>query len=304
MELAGITLYKTIVMAMLALVGVVCYQKKIVDEKVNQALSDLVLTVFTPVLLFTSFQTDYDKTLMKGLLTAVVFSLISFGVMWLIGKAVTRRHEKDDACVEQIAVLYSNCGFIGIPMAQGIFGADGVLYMTAYVAVANFLLWTHGVIVMSGKADLRSVRKVFCSPTILAILAGVLCFLIQIRIPGMVEEPLEMIASMNTPMAMIVAGIQIAQTDLKRIAGEIRLYWMCVVRTLIMPGILIILFRVLPGDELVKLVMILASACPSGVTGTLFALRYGKNAVYASGIFAVSTIVSIVTIPFMMLLCG
>lgn len=304
MELAGMTLYKTVVMSMLALTGVICYRKKLVDEKVNQSLSDLVLTVFTPVLLFTSFQKDYDSSLLYGLVTAVSLSLISFLVIWLIAKLVTRGQNADTACVEQIAIIYSNCGFIGIPMAQGIFGTDGVLYMTAYVAVANFLLWTHGVIVMSGQADLKSVCRVFLAPTILSICLGVFCFFMQIRIPPILEEPLEMIANINTPMAMIVAGINIARTDLKRMATVLRLYWMSAVRLLIMPGALILLFRLLPGSDMVKTVMIMASACPSGVTGTLFALRYGKDAVYASGIFALSTILSVVTIPLMMLMCN
>lgn len=298
------TLYKTVVMSMLALTGVICYRKKLVDEKVNQSLSDLVLTVFTPVLLFTSFQKDYDSSLLFGLAAATLLSFVSFGVIWLIARLVTRNRDADTACVEQIAIIYSNCGFIGIPMAQGIFGAEGVMYMTAYVAVANFLLWTHGVIVMSGEADLKSVCKVFLSPTILSICLGVFCFLVQIRVPGMLEEPLEMIANMNTPMAMIVAGINIAQTDFRKMASGLRIYWMSAVRLLVMPGALVLLFRFLPGNDMVKTVMVLASACPSGVTGTLFALRYGKDAVYASGIFAWSTILSVVTVPFMMLLCG
>ena len=54
MELAAMTLYKTVVMAVLALVGVFCYHQKMIDEELNKKLSDLVLMVFTPILLFTS----------------------------------------------------------------------------------------------------------------------------------------------------------------------------------------------------------------------------------------------------------
>ena len=66
MELAAMTLYKTVVMAVLALVGVFCYHQKMIDEELNKKLSDLVLMVFTPILLFTSFQTEYDRSLLKG----------------------------------------------------------------------------------------------------------------------------------------------------------------------------------------------------------------------------------------------
>lgn len=303
MELASITLYKTLVMVILALTGVMSYKTGIVDEKINKKLSDLVLTLFTPILLFTSFQKEFTPRLLSGLGVSVVLSVLSFMVIWCICKIVVQKQNRDYAAVEHVAIMYSNCGFIGIPMAQGIFGADGVFYMTAYVALANFLLWSHGIIVMSGKMDVKSLKKVFTSPTIIAIIFGVLCFFLQIRMPTIIEEPLEMIANMNTPMAMMVAGINIAQADLKHTFKKARLYWLSFVKLIVMPMVLIGLFYFLPVDNVIKTVMILASSCPVGVTGSLFALRYGKDAVYASELFAMSTLLSIITVPFMMLFC-
>ena len=303
MELAGITLYKTLVMAILALTGVFSYRAGIVDEAVNKKLSELVLTLFTPVLLFVSFQKEFSEELLSGLGVSVVLSLVSFAVIWLICKCVVYRQDKDYAAVEHIAMMYSNCGFIGIPMAQGIWGTDGVFYMTAYVAAANFLLWSHGIIVMSGKKDVKSLKNVFTSPTILAIVLGIVCFLAQIQLPAIISDPMEMIAAMNTPMAMMVAGINIAQADLRHTFMKFRLYWLSFVKLVVMPAALIGLFRLAPVGDEVKTVMVLATSCPVGVTGSLFALRYGKDAVYASELFAMSTIISIITVPLMMLLC-
>lgn len=167
-------MYKTLVMTTLALVGVFCYHKKIVDQEMNKKLSELVLSLFTPVLLFTSFQKDFSKELVTGLMISVLLSAIAFFLIWCICKWVVRKLDKDYAVVELVALMYSNCGFIGIPMAQGIFGAEGVFYMTAYVAMANFLLWSHGVIVMSGKSDIKSLKKVFTSPTIISIILGII----------------------------------------------------------------------------------------------------------------------------------
>lgn len=303
MELAGITLYKTLVMAILALTGVFSYRAGIVDEAVNKKLSELVLTLFTPVLLFISFQKEFSEELLSGLGVSVVLSLVSFAVIWLICKCVVYRQDKEYAAVEHIAMMYSNCGFIGIPMAQGIWGTDGVFYMTAYVAAANFLLWSHGIIVMSGKKDVKSLKNVFTSPTILAIVLGIVCFLAQIQLPAIISDPMEMIAAMNTPMAMMVAGINIAQADLLHTFMKFRLYWLSFVKLVVMPAALIGLFRLAPVGDEVKTVMVLATSCPVGVTGSLFALRYGKDAVYASELFAMSTIISIITVPLMMLLC-
>ena len=303
MELAGMTMYKTLVMTTLAFVGVFCYRKKIVDQEMNKKLSELVLSLFTPVLLFTSFQKDFSKELVTGLMISVLLSAIAFFLIWCICKWVVRKLDKDYAVVELVALMYSNCGFIGIPMAQGIFGAEGVFYMTAYVAMANFLLWSHGVIVMSGKSDIKSLKKVFTSPTIISIILGIICFVAQIRVPQIIEEPMEMIANMNTPMAMMVAGINIAQADLEQVFCHYRLYWLSFVKLIVMPFALVGVFYFIPVSQLVKTIVILATACPAGVTGSLFALRYEKDSVYAAEIFAMTTIVSIVTVPFSMLFC-
>lgn len=109
MELAGMTMYKTLVMTILALVGVFCYHKKIVDQEMNKKLSELVLSLFTPVLLFTSFQKDFLKELVTGLMISVLLSAIAFFLIWCICKWVVRKLDKDYAVVELVALMYSNC---------------------------------------------------------------------------------------------------------------------------------------------------------------------------------------------------
>ncbi len=301
MELALVTLNKTTVMAILAMIGVLCYRRKIVNKEQNSMLSELVLKVFTPALLFTSFQKEYSDDILRGLLFAALFSFVSFIIIWIILKIVVRSQTEDNACVELIALMYSNCGFIGIPMAQGLFGSDGVMYMTAMVAVANFLLWTHGVIAMSGKKDLRAVGRVFISPVIIAIIAGVLFFLFRIQVPQIIEEPLAMVANVNTPMAMFVAGANIAQADIRSTFKKTRVYRLSAVKLLLIPGAIALLFHIIPVDPPVRAVMVLAAACPVGVTGSLFALKFNKDAVYASELFAMTTVFSVITVPLMMI---
>ena len=114
---------------------------------------------------------------------------------------------------------------------------------------------------------------------------------------------MEMIASMNTPMAMMVAGINIAQADLKQVFCHYRLYWLSFVKLIVMPLVLVVIFHFMPVPQLVKTIVVLATACPAGVTGSLFALRYNKDSIYAAEIFAMTTIISIVTVPFSMLFC-
>lgn len=301
MDLTKITLYKTLVMTILAIVGILSFKFKIIDSQFNKKLSELVLTLFTPILLFISFQIDIEPSLIEGFKISIMLSILSFILVWFISKIFVKNQQKDYASVEHISLIYSNCGFIGIPLAQGIFGIEGILYMTVYVAIMNFLIWSHGIIVMSGKSDIKSLRNVFKSPTILSIILGITFFLLKIHIPEIIKEPLVLLAGINTPMAMIVAGVNIAQTDIAAAFLKKRLYLISIIKLLVIPLILAFLLKLSSINTTVKAIAILSVACPSGVTGSLFALRFKKDALYASEIFAITTVFSIFSIPFMML---
>lgn len=303
MKLVEITIYKILTMAILAIIGMFSFKVKLLDRKMIDGLSELILTLFTPVLLFMSFQKEVTGQLITGLLFSAGLSILSFLVVYCISKVIIQKQAKDDAVVEHISLIYSNSGFVGIALAQGILGLEGVLYMTVYVAISNVLIWTHGVIVMSGNWEKKSIKKILYSPTIIAILLGVLCFSLRIKVPAILRDPMEMIANINIPMVMMVAGANIAQSNVKRGFRRLRLYYITLIKLLIAPFILLLIFKLIPVAHMIKVTIILATACPSGLTGTLFALRYNKNGIYASEIFAMTTILSALTIPFLIGFC-
>ncbi|HBG7259461.1 UNVERIFIED_CONTAM: AEC family transporter [Clostridioides difficile] len=303
MELAIITLEKVMIMCILALTGLICYKRGIIDEEQNKGLSELVLQVFTPILLFTSLQQEFSAERIKGFIICVIVSVIGFLISLIIAQIASFREDRYNKPVELVALIYSNCGFIGIPLVQGIFGSEGVFYMSAFVAVSNFLIWTHAVLVMSGKADLKSILSSFKSPTIISIIAGMIFFVMQWRLPEFIMDPLEMFAAINTPLAMMVAGINIAQENIVKLLSHGRLYFMCLLRLIVIPFALLIFLKFISIDRAICQVAILATACPTGVTGTLFAMRYNKNSGYATEIFAMTTILSIWTLPFIIIFC-
>lgn len=303
MELASITLEKTVVMGILALVGAVAYRTGLIDAKQNEGISELVLQLFTPILLFTSLQQEFTQEHLSGLLWCVLLGLVQVVLAAVIAWLVSRRQPPRERPVEQVALIYSNCGFVGIPLALGIFGGEGVFYMSVFVALSNLLIWTHGVFAMSGRTDRRFVVRSLTSPTILAILAGIVFFAFQWRLPGVIEEPLEMFAAVNTPLAMMVAGVNIAREDLKTMLAQKRLYLMCAVKLLVIPLAFLGVVQLLPVGDMIRQVAVLCIACPTGVTSTLLAMRYEKNAAYGTDIFAMTTLCSVTTLPAVMMFC-
>ncbi|MDF2484147.1 MAG: putative rane protein [Herbinix sp.] len=301
MSLAATAFNQIMIMFLIILVGIFCYRIHLIDKITNKKLSDMVLMLVNPIVILVSYQREFEATLLKGLLISLLLAVIThiFGIV--IGYVIIRGNKhKSDLAIERFAVVYSNCGFIGIPMAGGLFGSEGVFYITAYMTIFNLLVWTHGIIIMTDKADLKSIGKALLSPSVIATVVGFLLFVTRIMLPDILTNALTYIGNMNTPLAMLVAGITIAQTDLKKLLGKLRIYYISFLKLLFVPIVMLILFRIFDLPEVVLLTSVLAAACPTAATVNLFSLRYEKNYLYASEIFAVSTILSLITIPLVM----
>ena len=186
---------------------------------------------------------------------------------------------------------------MGIPLIQAVLGSEGGFYLTAFLTMFNLLVWTHGVMVLSGERSARSLGKMFRSPAVIAIGVGLVLFFAQIRLPGVLHTALTHVGSVNTPLAMIVAGATIARTDLRAALRKGRIYLVCLLTLVAYPVALILLFHWLPAEGIVKQTVVLAVAAPTAITCTLQCIKYRKNALFAAEIFSFTTLLSILTLP-------
>ena len=122
------------------IVGSICYKIKLINKEMNKYLSDLVLMLVNPLVIFLSYQREFEDTLLQGLLISLLLATITHVLAIIIAKRIIRKKDKpEDGVLERFAVIYSNCGFIGIPLVNGIFGSEGVFYITAYMTIFNLL---------------------------------------------------------------------------------------------------------------------------------------------------------------------
>lgn len=284
-------------MLLLLLLGCLCFRMKLVDEAGSKVLANLLLMVVNPMLAIVSLQTEYSAHLAQGLLVAYLLAFLTHLVAAILSTVLIRTTGNPDCGIDRFASMYSNCGFIGIPLVQSILGNEGVLYLTAYMTVFNFFSWTHGVMIMTGTFSLKELKKGLLSPMIFASILGVVFFFGRIHIPDLLLDSMNYVAGMNTPLAMLIAGISVAQTDLLSMLRNRKLYLISASKLLIMPALLLLVLTLIPVDPMVGCTMLVAAACPVAATGTAFALRFHKNALYASELYAFTTIASLVTIP-------
>lgn len=293
-----IILKQTFIMLLLMLVGILCYKTKTISSSSNKELSKFVLQVVNPVMIFMSYHnTEIRDDLVKNLLITFGLSVAVFAVMIAAVYILIRKKEGRETEIERFSSIYSNCAFMGMPLANAMFGAEGVFYLTAFITVFNLFVWTHGIILLTGERDFKQVIKVFYSPTIIAIVLGLIVFFTRIKLPELPVQVLNYVSGLNTPLAMIVSGISMAETDILKMLKKISVYRTCLVKLVILPVILSVLLVFLPIDEKVRLIVLVATSAPPAATCTLQCLRYGKNYLYSSEIFTAGTILSILTLP-------
>lgn len=295
--MAGTILRQTIIMLMLIAVGIICEKTGIITKDANKSLSKLVLQVVNPILILMAYQTEYRTELVRNLLITAALSVLAFAVMAGAAYVLIRNKEGRETEIERFSAIYSNCGFMGIPLVEALFGSEGVFYLTAFVTVFNFVVWTHGIILISGEKSMKQVVKVFYSPTIIAIVLGIIMFFARIKIPEIPAEALNCIAALNTPLAMIVSGVTMADTNVIKLIKKPSIYCVCLLKLILIPAILVFVLALFNVDEKVRLTVIVAASAPPAAMCTLQCIRYNKNSLYASEIFTAGTVLSIVTLP-------
>ncbi len=286
-----------VVMFILIMVGYLIRRVNLVDHAGSKTLSNVLLLLVNPVLIMNSFLTvEYDVSKVRNLLLTFLFAVITH-LLGIIAARIMLPGKEPDNMIEHYSAVYSNCGFMGIPLVQSILGAEGVFYVTAYLVVFNFLTWTHGLIIITGDASPRQLLKGLRSPVMFTMLAGIACYFLKIRIPANVGSALTYIAGMNTPLGMFVAGAALAEGHPLAALKKGRVYMVAAAKLFVMPLLAMAVMLIFRPTDAVYYTVIAAAASPVATTCTMMALRYDRNYHYASELYVVTTLMSMVSIP-------
>lgn len=286
-------------MLLLNLVGVIAYRTKIVDKNGGRQFSNFVLEIVTPVLVVNAYaEVAYESRLVVNLLWTFLLAAVSYGIVIAAVYLLIRKKPDRETEIERFSAIYSNCGFMGIPLASALLGNEGVFYATAFLTVFFCFAWTHGIMLLTGQHDRKALVKKLCSPTMIGIVIGLLLFFCRIHLPALLETTFGYIAGLNTPMAMVASGISVAQAHLLHALKNPRVYYVSAVKLLIVPVVLGAVFLLLQWIPLeIRTVVLVLMAAPSAAMCTLQCQKHGMDDLYASHIFAVTTIVSMATMP-------
>lgn len=289
------------VILLLILVGYFTVKKGMFTKESLGSITSFLLYIITPCLIVSSFlSAESGKLDGWTLLLAVVLPALSIVISIAVSYLFFRREPLGRRRVLRFSTVFCNVGFMGIPLVEGIVGSEGVLYGSFFIAVFNIFCWTYGYVMMGGgKVRLKAL---LLNPGVIGIVIGLPLYLLDVPVPALIERPIELISALNTPLAMIVVGGYIAQVKLRAFVSDLAVYKMAVLRLVVAPLLYLALVWLLRPDETLLMSTVIQAATPVAANCVLFAVQYDSDAELASKSVAVSTALSVVTIPLLTVL--
>ncbi|WP_160692972.1 AEC family transporter [Clostridium sp. C2-6-12] len=294
MEIISTIIQQVSMMYVLMAIGFVVYRKKLINEEGTKQLSNLLVWVINPLIMLTRYQMEFSMIKLRDLGISFIVSLVAMLLGFLIGEVIFKKDQR----INKFAIGFANAGFIGIPLVTSIIGIDKVFFLSAYLVCFNILSYTYGIYMVSGNKKLITAKSLALNPGIIAVILGLLIFISPIKLPDIIFNAFNLVGQTNTPIAMILLGTYIAKSKVITLFLDRQAYFVCFVKLILIPLVIIILFKFLPTELAeIKMVVLIAMSTPVGLTVPMFSQMYGGNYEYGAKLVGLSTLLSLATIP-------
>ncbi|CCQ97131.1 Auxin Efflux Carrier [[Clostridium] ultunense Esp] len=297
-------LQQVLILAVLMLVGYCSAKKNIINEETSQGMTQILINIALPALILSSLNFSYSSATIKWLTFMFIYSLSIHIFNIVIAKIMFRAFNKEVGSILEFGTVFANSGFMGLPLIFEFYGEKGVFYASMFMVPYYILLWTYGQNIISGESKKFSIVKAINNPVSIAIIIGMLIFMLKINLPYIVFKPLRMLASLTTPLSMLIIGEKMAKLKLKDIILDKKIYYGCFVRLILLPIITYILLTAISTPELLMEIVVIMQSLPTAILLIVFTQKYDGNVDLALKFTIISHILSIITIPIILATTG
>lgn len=275
-------------------VGVFFGKRGKIDAAGSAQMSHLLLYIACPCVILRSLHIENTPGLLPDMARSAGIWAIVYILCGLCAMLTFRRRDAARRTVLQFAMIYGNVGFMGIPLVTAVFGPRAALWGGLSLVVFSVFQWSQGMALMGGSA---SLKMVLLNPGVLSLAAGMALLLTGLPLPAPFWGAVDFLAGMNTPLAMIVVGVQIARIDLKSTFTQPALYLAAAFRLVAAPLAVALLLAPLGLDSLLYRTTVVLAATPSAGITAILAQRFERDAPLAAQLIALTTLLSLVTLP-------
>lgn len=256
----------------------------------------LLLYVVVPCLMIDTLQIPRSGELMRVMGVCMVITLGFYLACALVMCLFFRRQNPDTRAVFRYGMMYGNIGFMGLPLIQAVLGEEGMVFAIMGQVGFTIFAWSHGVMLMGGKEGF-SVKKMIFNPGIFGAVAGIGLFLLDFRLPAFLGDGVAFLGSMNSPLAMVVIGSQMASADLGATFRNPRLYCAGLFKLVALPlatALVLLPFRL---DPVMYITLVILAATPTAGYTSIFSQQFGRDTATAAQMVTLTTLCCIVTLP-------
>lgn len=301
-----VVLQQMLVLFAIMIIGYVCFKIAWLDKTSCGKLSRLVINVLNPMLIINGVinketGNDYQKLLMNLLLMTIYFVILIL-LSFVVVRVLKIKGEQES--LYRLMMIFSNVGFIGIPVISSIYGKTSVLYIAFYILGYNLLLYTYGLHLVGksagkpkGMKSFQAFVKEIANPGVLACLIAIMLFAFRVRVPEPVETFVAYLGEPAVPMSMILIGASMAQQNLKAMFRNVKMYLFLFIRLLAIPVAAALIMGRLTVEAQITGVFVLMLAMPVGSIVVLLAAQQGVDESCCTMGSILSTLFSVLTIP-------
>lgn len=292
-----IVLRQIVIMFVYMAIGGLLFQKGLITKEGSKSLANLLLYAVLPCVVVKSFCVARTPERMSGLLVSF---LAAFGIL-LLAMVVSHLLFKKNP-IDDFGAAFSNAGFMGFPLVAAVQGSEAIFYAAGFVALLNALQWTYGQSLISGDPSYRSPKAILKNPLVLSLLLGILIFCFELPVPAIASDLLAALSALNAPLAMVILGVYLAQTDAKTLFNDPHLYVVAAARLVLIPLLTARMLKLLPAQyAAIATTLVIVAAAPIGSNVAVYAQKLGKDYAYAVRGVCLSTLLSAITMPLLML---
>lgn len=296
----------TVFFQMLALVimigaGYLVTKLGMFDEHTNSQMTGLLVNLFNPLLILSSAANSVGLISLDAMKLVGLIAIGMFAIFIPIGMILSPLFDKDvgQRKIFQLMFVFSNLGFIGIPVVSSIIGTQYVVYVTEFILIYNVLLYSYGVGVLSKKFSLSSLKEMVNPGTVFGVLA-IIVIVFGIQLPDFIKTAATYLGNITSPMSLIAIGFTLAHSNLKRIFGQPRLYLFSLVKLLVIPLLLLLPLKMVTQDVPLVSVCMVMFGMPVGNVAVMMGMRKGIDGTTGSAAIILTTILCVFTIPILM----
>lgn len=292
-----VILNKILGLFLIMLIGVYGTKKEIITEEVNKGLRKILLEITLPLLIVNSFTFTFDDSMKKNVFMAFIYSAIFMLIGGIISYIFLIPLKSEKKKILHFANVFSNCGFIGFPLINSIYGAEGVVYTSIFNMIFTIALWTYGVMIFTNSISKENIKKVFVNPAVIAVYIGIIIMVFKITLPIFIIDTTKIVGDMTAPISMIIVGSILSKVKIQDIFKELSIYYGALIKLIIIPSILYLISLLIKDRSNVINTLIILQGMPAAAMTSILAADYNKEKEYSAIVVFVTTLLSMFTIP-------